>query len=46
MDKFVDERDYKLLGNDKYIFLVLKRLEKIGYILRGKLCTVGKTEIQ
>ena len=26
MDKFVDERDYKLLGNDKYTFFVLKRL--------------------
>ena len=26
MDKFVDERDYKLLENDKYTFFVLKRI--------------------
>lgn len=26
MDKYVDERDYKLLGNDKYTFSVLRRI--------------------
>ena len=26
MDRFVDERDYKLLENDKYTFFVLQRI--------------------
>ncbi len=26
MDSFVDERDFKLLGNDKYTFFVLRRI--------------------
>ena len=63
MDNFADERDYKLLENDKYTYQVTVKAkeagyvpmlytdadyaasnacyEKIGYVLRGKLCSIG-----
>ena len=53
MDRFVDERDFKLLDRDRYTFFVLRRIlggqcklilsdhEKIGYIRRGELCSIG-----
>lgn len=45
MDSFADERDLKKPENDRYTFADYTAsntcYEKIGYVLKGKLCTIG-----